>query len=239
MEKANVRLSGVIGLYLIVIVTLIGIVSIAAAFAFNGLTTVRADDTEKRVESWIDESKRNGEYDLALFPQKADYIVVENGKIISSEIRNGDPEKLKQFFSYSKEFGQGVFLDGQEVYRVDEIGESTIFTHYSVGVPSEWIVLGFIIVAYILSILVPSVVLINKLKTLIYRLAEEKWRKEYDTKQEMAQIAHDLKTPLTVIRGNAELLLENEQDESNRESVEAIVKNAERIAKSVLDILEK
>jgi len=101
------------------------------------------------------------------------------------------------------------------------------------------LILAVAIIAYISAILVPSIVLINKLKKLIFRLAEEKWRKEYETKQEMAQIAHDLKTPLTVIRGNADLLLEKDQDEDSRESIDAIIKNAERIAQSVLDILEK
>ena len=55
----------------------------------------------------------------------------------------------------------------------------------------------------------------------------------------MAQIAHDLKTPLTVIRGNADLLLEKEQDEDSRESINAIISNSERMARSILDILEK
>ena len=55
----------------------------------------------------------------------------------------------------------------------------------------------------------------------------------------MAQIAHDLKTPLTIIRGNADLLLEKDPDEDSKESIEAIIGSAERIAKSVLDILEK
>ena len=55
----------------------------------------------------------------------------------------------------------------------------------------------------------------------------------------MAMIAHDLKTPLTIIRGNADLLLENENDEEKIESAQAIINNAERIARSILKILEK
>ncbi|WP_081779900.1 sensor histidine kinase [Butyrivibrio proteoclasticus] len=68
---------------------------------------------------------------------------------------------------------------------------------------------------------------------------EDKWKKEQDSKAQMAQIAHDLKTPLTVIRGNADLLMEKDCDEESRESLEAIVRNSEKIAMSVLDILEK
>ena len=119
------------------------------------------------------------------------------------------------------------------------IGDSIIYIHYSVGVSGEWTAFGLTALAYILVILVPSVVLINRLKKLIYTLAEEKWRKDYETKQEMAQIAHDLKTPLTIIRGNADLLLEKDPDEDSKESIDAIISSAERIAKSVLEILEK
>ncbi len=68
---------------------------------------------------------------------------------------------------------------------------------------------------------------------------EDKWKKEQEAKAQMAQIAHDLKTPLTVIRGNADLLMEKEYDEESKESLEAIVRNSEKIALSVLDILEK
>ena len=64
-------------------------------------------------------------------------------------------------------------------------------------------------------------------------------KKEQDSKAQMAQIAHDLKTPLTVIRGNADLLMEKACDEESKESLEAIVRNSEKIALSVLDILEK
>ncbi len=52
-------------------------------------------------------------------------------------------------------------------------------------------------------------------------------------------MAHDLKTPLTVIRGNADLLLENNPDPDARESLTSIINNSERIAQSILEILEK
>ena len=68
---------------------------------------------------------------------------------------------------------------------------------------------------------------------------EDKWKKEQDSKAQMAQIAHDLKTPLTVIRGNADLLMEKDRDEESKESLDAIIRNSEKIALSVLDILEK
>ncbi|MBQ4220503.1 MAG: hypothetical protein II666_13235, partial [Butyrivibrio sp.] len=110
---------------------------------------------------------------------------------------------------------------------------------YSMKAKGEMLALFLCLAIYILAIFVPSFVLIWKLKSMIYKIAEEKWRGEYETKQEMAQIAHDLKTPLTVIRGNADLLLENNPDPDARESLTSIINNSERIAQSILEILEK
>ena len=80
---------------------------------------------------------------------------------------------------------------------------------------------------------------INSLKNSLSESLESKWRDEQRTKSEMAQIAHDLKTPLTIIRGNADLLLENTDDEEDRESLQSIIENAEKITRSILEILEK
>ncbi|MBO4457382.1 MAG: hypothetical protein J5802_06670 [Butyrivibrio sp.] len=239
MEKTNIKLSGILGLYLLVIAVLIGVVTVAAVVIFSNVAITRADDTEKQVEDWIEASKASGEFDLVSFPAKADYVIEADGKEIGSHINKGNAEKLEKFITGYKANGQDKRLNGQDVYRTVVIGDSTIYVHYSLGVPGEWLAFGFTVLAYIAVIVIPSVILISKLKELIYKLAEEKWRKEYEIKQEMAQIAHDLKTPLTVIRGNADLLLEKEQDDDSKESIEAIVKNAERIARSVLEILEK
>ncbi|MCR4617089.1 MAG: hypothetical protein K5669_02750 [Lachnospiraceae bacterium] len=218
----------------------------------NNIPGGSADDTEKRVEAWIANAVKSSELDLDSFPENADYIVEAGGNRIDSKTKDGKAEKLEEYFTYYKVYSQTEYengetknndlqwkyLDGQEVYLAQKIGDKTIFIHYSLGVAGEWIVLGITVLAYILAILIPSIIFISTLKKLVFKLAEEKWRKEYETKQKMAQIAHDLKTPLTVIRGNADLLLENNPDEESKESIEAIIKNSERIAKSVLEILE-
>lgn len=118
---------------------LISVAMGAVQFGFYNVLSpaVRADDTEKQVEAWLKEAEISGELDMTAFPDKADYIVEENGKEVISDIRNGKPEKLEQYFSYYREYGQGVFLEGQDVYRVEKIGEKTILIHYSVGVPGE------------------------------------------------------------------------------------------------------
>lgn len=66
---------------------------------------------------------------------------------------------------------------------------------------------------------------------------ESQWAEEQAKKETMAQIAHDLKTPLTIIRGNAELLSEQITSDEDREALETIIKNCERIAQSIVEIL--
>jgi len=239
MEKTNVKLTGMIGIYLVTVAVMLGIVVMIAVISFNKITTVRADDTEKKVEAWIEETKSSGELNMELFPNEADYVLAVEGKEISSKILNGETDDFNNYINFYTEYGQDIYIDGQDVYRAEEINEATIFIYYRMGIPGEWIVLWATVILCILVIVVPSAILISRLRKLIYQLAEEKWRKEYETKQEMAQIAHDLKTPLTVIRGNADLLLEKDQDEDSKESLEAIISNAERIARSVLEILER
>jgi K+-sensing histidine kinase KdpD len=80
---------------------------------------------------------------------------------------------------------------------------------------------------------------IDDLKASLSDSLESKWRDEQKTKAEMAQIAHDLKTPLTIIRGNADLLLENADNDDDRESIACIIQSAESISRSILEILEK
>lgn len=80
---------------------------------------------------------------------------------------------------------------------------------------------------------------VDEMKEGLVSNLNERWKEQQKQKSQMAQIAHDLKTPLTIIRGNADLLLEDESDAEKIESVEAIINNSERIARSILKILEK
>lgn len=52
---------------------------------------------------------------------------------------------------------------------------------------------------------------------------EQQWKAEQMQKEQIAALAHDLKTPLTVIQGNADLISETELDEEQRLYVEYIV----------------
>ncbi|MCR5772560.1 MAG: hypothetical protein K6G87_15180 [Butyrivibrio sp.] len=239
MEKTSLRLSKVIGLYLLAIAGLLVLVTIFFLMSFNKVSGVRADDVEKKVTKWIHVSEETQIFDIESFPEEADYVLENGSRVVTSKISNCTKEDMDRAISWLKANGTNSYLENQEVFILRTLKEDTIYIHYSLKVQGEWIAFISIIAAYILAILIPSVILIHKLRKIINMIAEEKWRDEYETKQEMAQIAHDLKTPLTVIRGNADLLLEKEQDEDSLDSINAIITNSERIARSILDILEK
>ena len=239
MEKTRIRLTGIIGIYLLGIAVLLAIVTTMFVISFDSISHVRADDTEKQVTEWIDTSEKTQSFDTDAIPENADYILKNGSNILDSRIVNCKEQDMDRAITRLDASGTGRFLEKQEVFISRTIQDKTIYIHYSLKINGEWAVLIAFIAAYILAILVPSVILIHRLRRTIYTMAEEKWRKEYETKQEMAQIAHDLKTPLTVIRGNADLLLEKEQDEDSLDSINAIISNSERIARSILAILEK
>ena len=57
----------------------------------------------------------------------------------------------------------------------------------------------------------------------------KKWEAEHMQKEQIAALAHDLKTPLTVIQGNADLISETELDEEQRLYAEYISSSAEQM----------
>ena len=70
---------------------------------------------------------------------------------------------------------------------------------------------------------------------------EEQWAAEARQREQVAALAHDLKTPLTVIRGNADLLAEDAAagllDPDQAACAEALVQAAERTDTYVADII--
>ncbi|SDA37573.1 His Kinase A (phospho-acceptor) domain-containing protein [Butyrivibrio sp. INlla18] len=277
-------ISRMIGIYIAIVCVLIGFTTLVAimfiSFFLKGESSYAADNVEKAVEAWIIDCQESGEINTALFPEGADIIVISaDGKEILVKVSSSKEKALRKFAKESSP-ENGRMLKGQDVYlRMDAVDRSA-FIHYCVSAPYEYLILFGLALAYLLEVLIPTVVLVKKIKsslgkvfdyteslkrqdlsasainTGIYELdqiniategmhkelvatMEDKWKKEQDSKAQMAQIAHDLKTPLTVTRGNADLLMEKDCDEESKESLEAIVRNSEKIALSVLDILEK
>lgn len=58
---------------------------------------------------------------------------------------------------------------------------------------------------------------------------EQQWKAEQMQKEQIAALAHDLKTPLTVIQGNADLISETELDEEQRLYAEYISRSSEQM----------
>lgn len=62
----------------------------------------------------------------------------------------------------------------------------------------------------------------DKMRTALKESLETQWKSEQQKREQIAALAHDLKTPLTLIRGNAELLSDMEPDGEQKECIACI-----------------
>jgi len=67
---------------------------------------------------------------------------------------------------------------------------------------------------------------------------KQQWESEQARREQISALAHDLKTPLTIIRGNAELLQDTVQDDSQREYNNYILKNTIEIEKFTKELID-
>lgn len=67
---------------------------------------------------------------------------------------------------------------------------------------------------------------------------EQQWQLEQMKTQQMSALAHDLKTPLTIVRGNAELLLESEISEQQRKYASYIENSSLQMQNYVQTLIE-
>lgn len=67
---------------------------------------------------------------------------------------------------------------------------------------------------------------------------EKQWKMEQTKKTQISALAHDLKTPLTVVRGNAEMLCDTEQTEEQKEYTRYIMKNADQMEQYVQMLID-
>lgn len=72
----------------------------------------------------------------------------------------------------------------------------------------------------------------------LYRSLSSQWAAQQEREAEIAALAHDLKTPLTLVGGNAELLLYEELPESSRKMMETIVASNDRAKQYVASLLD-
>ena len=79
---------------------------------------------------------------------------------------------------------------------------------------------------------------LDALRTGLSCSLEEQWSMQQQKKRQFAALAHDIKTPLTIVRGNAELLAETELDTEQTSYNQFILKNAEQIQSYVTKMIE-
>ena len=72
----------------------------------------------------------------------------------------------------------------------------------------------------------------------LYSSLSSQWAAQQEREAEIAALAHDLKTPLTLIGGSAELLLVETLSENCQRMVETIVSNSDRAKRYVASLLE-
>ncbi|BCZ48761.1 two-component sensor histidine kinase [Clostridium gelidum] len=82
---------------------------------------------------------------------------------------------------------------------------------------------------------------LDKMKTELYESLNKQWKMEEMRKEQIAALAHDIKTPLTIIKGNSELLneldLKQDQAEFNKRILNE-VSNMESYIKSLIEIMK-
>lgn len=71
---------------------------------------------------------------------------------------------------------------------------------------------------------------LEKMKIALSRSLRENWEEEAKRKNQISSLAHDLKTPVAIIQGNAELLKETKLSDEQRGYVDFIVRNSTRIS---------
>ena len=79
---------------------------------------------------------------------------------------------------------------------------------------------------------------LDSMKTELRLSLEKQWKMEQTKKTQISALAHDLKTPLTVVRGNAEMLCGTEQTEEQKECTRYIIKNADQMEEYVQMLID-
>ena len=80
---------------------------------------------------------------------------------------------------------------------------------------------------------------IDKMKNALGDSLKKQWDLEQTRREQISALAHDVKTPLTVVRGNAELLAETQLLREQKEYTDYIIESArqmERYVKSLIEI---
>ena len=281
MEKRGKRVSNYITRYVIIVCLLVALTVLAAFLSLLNGNWDTANKTENEVFEWINASVMEGKPLYSSLPEAVDILVWDAEDVcVYSKVRDEYRKNFEMYCSYLQESNMSSTVDHNEVYMQGRVSDYKVFLHYGIYTDNFVnVVLISSFVMLVLSLLVPTVVLVTFLKRNILKVEayarqfsnenldvervdtsikelndvvdaidhmkmtlssnmKEQWKKESQVKERMATLAHDLKTPLTIIHGNAELLKESVEKSEDLESVEKIIEGSEKIANGVLSILE-
>ena len=79
---------------------------------------------------------------------------------------------------------------------------------------------------------------IDEMRLALKDSLEQQWKTEQEKNSQISALAHDIKTPLTVVRGNAELLSETDLTEEQKSHIDYIVSSALQIQNYVQTLIE-
>lgn len=79
---------------------------------------------------------------------------------------------------------------------------------------------------------------LDDMRTELSHSLKEQWHMQQQKKKQMSALAHDIKTPLTIVRGNAELLQETDLNATQASYNDFILKNTEQIQDYVTRLIE-
>ncbi|GAA0179978.1 HAMP domain-containing sensor histidine kinase [Clostridium sediminicola] len=79
---------------------------------------------------------------------------------------------------------------------------------------------------------------ISDMKLALKNSLEQQWNLEQTKREQISSLAHDIKTPLTIIKGNAELLEDSYLDEEQQIYIKFIKKNTNQIVKYVKMLID-
>lgn len=79
---------------------------------------------------------------------------------------------------------------------------------------------------------------ISNMKVALKESLQTQWNIEQEKKSQICALAHDIKTPITIIKGNAELLSESQLCEEDREFTRYIINNADKIEKYISILMD-
>lgn len=79
---------------------------------------------------------------------------------------------------------------------------------------------------------------LSDMKEELKKSLKKQWHIEQDKRKQISALAHDIKTPLAVIKGNAELLIDSPLNEEQKEYTAFIHKNSNQIEKYIKTLIE-